>query len=368
MPASDVIVVGAGVIGAACAWHLAQAGARVKLLERTAPGAGASPAALGVLQFHARPGAAPAYQHLSRRSGQLYPALLDELAALTGERVPYHCRGQFNLALAEADLPGLEKLHTANAELGVRVERLTRADCLRLEPALTPAVIAGVCFPDDAWVDNTALTLALARAAQQAGVKLVRAEVEAIESAGDRVTGVRAGGQTYPAGWVVLAAGCWSGQIAGVPPLPVRPVRGQALAVDGQPVQRAVASARGYVVPTANGQMLVGATVEEAGFDARPTLGGVAEVAAIGLEIVPALAGCHWQRVWAGLRPGTPDELPYLGAFAERPNLIAATGHFRSGILQAPATAEIVCALINGAAPGVDLSALRPGRAVAPAG
>jgi glycine oxidase len=364
----DVIVIGAGIIGAACAWRLAQAGLRVTLLERSAPAAGASQAALGVLQFHAKPDVHPAYQHLSLRSRDLYPDMLTELAEATGERVPFYAGGQLSLALAEADWPDLEALQAANAALGLPVERATPAECLLLEPAINPAILGGIFFPDDAWVDNTALTLALVQAAQRAGASLQRAEAQAIEQAGGRASGVRAagpdapGGRRYAADWVVLAAGCWSRQIAGVPALPVRPVRGQALAVAGRPVRRVVASPRGYLVPKTSDQTLVGATVEEVGYDDATTLGGLAQVAAAGIEIAPRLAGCAFLGAWAGLRPAAPDGRPCLGPFADVPNLIAAAGHFRNGILQAPATAEIVCALLLGRPLPVDVSGLRPER------
>jgi glycine oxidase len=366
---TDIVIVGAGIIGAACAWRLSQAGARVTLLERSAPAAGASQAALGVLQFHAKPGTHPAYQHLSLRSRELYPALLDELAELGGERVPYYAGGQLSLAFAEEDWPGLEALQAANLALGLPVERADRDECLLLEPALNPALLGGVFFPGDAWVDNTALTLALAQAAQRAGARLERANVTAIEQAGGRAVAVHASGQAYPADWVILAAGCWSSQVAGIPPLPIRPVRGQALAVAGRPVRRVVSSPRGYLVPKASDQTLVGATVEEVGYDEGTTLGGLTQVAAAGLEIAPRLAACGYLGAWAGLRPAAPDGRPCLGPFAVCPNLIAAAGHFRNGILQAPATAEIVCALITGARLPLDperLAALSPDRPSAP--
>jgi glycine oxidase len=359
---SDVIVIGAGVIGAACAWRLAQAGARVTLLERSAPAAGASQAALGVLQYHAKPNVHPAYQYLSARSRELYPAVLNELAEATGERVPYTTSGQLNIALAEADWPDLDALEAVNTAQGLPVERASAEECRLLEPALNPAVLGGVYFPNDAWVDNTALTLALAQAAQRAGARLERAEVTAIEHAAGRPAAVLAGGERRAADWIVLAAGCWSRQIAGLPPLPVRPVRGQALAVGGHLVRRVISSARGYLAPKASGQTQVGATVEEAGYDAGLTFGGIAELAQIGLEIAPRLRDMAWDGAWAGLRPATPDGMPYVGPFAERPSVIAAVGHFRNGILQAPATAEIVAAYLSGGAVPEVARVLRPGR------
>jgi glycine oxidase len=360
---TDVLVIGAGVIGAACAGRLAQSGLRVTLLERAAPAAGASQAALGVLQFHAKPNVPAVYQHQALRSAELYPGLLEELAAATGERVPYRSGGQLSLAFAEDDWAELGALEAVNAELGLPVERASREECLLLEPNLSPHLLGGIFFPSDAWVDNTALNLALARAAERAGARLDRVEVTHVRRDAGRAVGVTtADGRALDADWIVLAAGCWSGQIAGVPPLPVRPVRGQALAVEGQPVRRVVSSARGYLVPKEGGQTLVGATVEDVGFDDANTLGGLAQISAAGLEIAPRLAGCAFLGAWAGLRPGTPDGRPFLGPFADCSNLIAAAGHFRNGILHAPATAEIVTRLVLGQPVGVDLGPLRPER------
>jgi glycine oxidase len=364
--AADVVVVGAGVIGAACAWRLAQAGLHVTLLERTAPAAEASQAALGVLQFHAKAGAHPAYQNLSLHSRDLYPALLDELGIINGERVPYYAGGQLNLALDEADWLELDRLQAANAELGLPVERVTSEEGRLLEPGLTPRALGGLFFPNDAWVDNTALTMALANAAEREGARLVRAAVRRLLDIDGRVVGVEASSETFPADWVVLAAGCWSGQIHGVPPLPVVPVRGQALALDAQPVRRVVASPRGYLVPKGSaGQTLVGATVDYAGYDSGLTAGGLADVLAAGMEIAPSVRSSPFAGAWAGLRPATPDGVPFVGPFAALPNLIVATGHFRNGILQAPATAAIVCALVAGGPLPFDIRGLSPDREIA---
>lgn len=359
---ADVIVIGAGIIGATCAWRLAQAGLKVTVLERTAPCSGASQAALGVLSFHVKPEAPAEFQQLCRHSSRHYPAIIEELAEAVGERPDYRAGGQLVVALRESDLGDLDAAYAANVERGVPVERASAEDCRLFEPGLNPNNYGALFFPEDAWVDNTTLTFAIARAAEQRGVAFERATVEAVETESGRVTGVRADSVLHPAAWVVVAAGAWSGRIRGVPPLPVRPVRGQALAVAGQPVRRVAMSARGYVVPKGKEQTLVGATVEEAGFDQSTTLGGLGEVAAAGLELAPALEEREFLGAWAGLRPGTPDGLPFIGPFEQLPNLIAATGHFRNGILLAPLTAELVRAVVIGQKPPLDLQPLRPNR------
>lgn len=359
---ADVIVIGAGIIGAACAWRLAQAGLRVRVLERNAPGSQASQAALGVLTFHADPEKPASYQDLFLRSGELYPALIEELAEVTGERVDFHQGGQLQIALTENDLPGIELILDANAGKGVNVERVTPEECRLLEPGITPQVRGGIFFPEDAWVDNTALTLGIIRAAERAGAVLERGNVEAIETYNGRATGVRCDGESAAAGWIVLAAGCWSGQIKGVPPLSVLPVRGQALSVAGRAVRRVIMSPNGYLVPKGEGQTMVGATVEQVGFDDSNTLAGIQEVAASGIEISPHIGAYEYLGAWAGLRPAAPDHLPFIGSFVDIPNLVAATGHFRNGILLAPVTAQLVKAVVTGEPPPFDLSPFLPDR------
>jgi glycine oxidase len=170
------------------------------------------------------------------------------------------------------------------------------------------------------------------------------------------------GGELRPAGYIVLAAGCWSGEIDGLPPLPVEPVRGQALMVSGQPIRRIVNSPRGYLVPKGDSQTMIGATVEWAGYEEANTMGGLGELIDAGLEISPTLARSEFIGAWAGLRPSAPDLLPFIGPFGQLPNLIAATGHFRNGILFAPITAALVCGIILGEKPAVDLRSYSPDR------
>lgn len=359
---ADVIVVGAGVIGAACAWRLASAGLKVTVFDRQAPGSGASQAALGVLGFHARPRMPAAFDHLCRQSRRFYPAIVDELRETAGRAPDYRPCGQLSLALTENDLLELEEDYTANVAFGVQVERPTPEECQLLAPGLAREIYGALFLPDDAWIDNTALTLALVRVAEQAGATFERGDVREVEQASGRVTGVRLGGESRPAGWVVIAAGCWSGQITGLPSLPVQPVRGQALMVAGQPIRRIVMSPRGYLVPKGDGQTMIGATVERVGFDDANTLGGIEEVAEAGLEIAPGLLGNEFLGAWAGLRPGTEDYLPFIGPFSRFPNLVAATGHFRNGILLAPITAAMVRSVITGEAPPVDLEPFLPDR------
>jgi glycine oxidase len=362
---ADVIVVGAGVIGVTCAWRLASAGLRVTVFDRQAPGSGASQAALGVLGFHARPKMPAAFDDLCRRSKQFYPAVVDELREFVGQAPDYRPCGQLSVALNENDLVDLEEDYSVNVALGVPVERPTMEECQLLVPDLNQQVCGALFFPNDAWVDNTALTLIVAQAAEAAGAKIERGEVQGLVIESGQVAGVRVAGELRPADWVLIAAGCWSGQISDLPPLPVQPIRGQALMVAGQPLRRIVMSPRGYLAPKGDGQTMIGATVERVGFDETNTLGGLNQIVAAGLEIAPGLKGNEFLGAWAGLRPGTQDNLPFIGPFGELSNLIAATGHFRNGILLAPITAAMVRATITGETPPADLEPFSPDRTMA---
>lgn len=359
---SDVLVVGAGIVGAACAWRLAQRGVGVTLLERSAPASGASQAALGVLTFHASPGKPSELNALHLRSVDVYADLMEELAALGHGEIYYRQEGELFIALAEGDLEALEAEHGLNKQMGVEVEKLTREELQLLEPAVNRAASAGIYYPSGAWVDNTALTLAIAEAARGAGVEYRRANVTEIIVERGRAVGVRTAKGPIGGDWVVLAAGCWTSQVEGAGLPQIAPVRGQALAVKGEVVRRVVFSPRWYLVPKSGVQTMVGATKERVGYDDRVTLGGMSEVGRGGIEIAPSLAGCEVVSTWAGLRPATRDETPVIGPSEGLPNLILATGHYRNGIVLGPVTAELVAEMIVSSAPVEGIEPFRPGR------
>jgi glycine oxidase len=357
-----VIVIGAGVIGAASAWRLAEAGFEVTLYDRDAPGSGASQAALGVLGFHHRHDMPLAFNDLARHSRPFYPSVLDELESKTGRRPAYRATGQLSIALTAADLDHLKEEFEINRKLGVPVEQPTIEECQELSPGLNPSAMGALFWPENAWVDNTALTFAFVAAAEASGAQFKRGHVGKVLSENGVVTGVYVGGDFEPADWVVLAAGCWSSQIQGLKALPIEPVRGQALSVAGQPITRIVMTPRGYLVPKGEDQTMIGATKERVGYDESNTMGGLDELIDSGLEISPGLKQREFLGAWAGLRPGTPDDLPLIGPLSGLPNLIVASGHYRNGILLAPLTASLVRALITGETPLVDVGPFSPDR------
>jgi glycine oxidase len=357
---TDVLIIGAGIIGASCAWRLSQAGLSVKVLDRAAPGSEASQAALGVLTFHGRPDPMfESFRLLARKSRDFYPAVIDELEAAVGEPVFFRQEGQLFLAMNDDDLLSLEDTFRVNRSEGVELEQATTEEALMLEPNLNPEIVGTLFSPNDAWVDNTALTQSFVSAAQQAGVKFEQAEVTSVATGGGRATGVYSGEAHYEADWIVVAAGAWSGKIWNVP---VKPRRGQAYTVEGSYFKRVIHSPRGYVVPKGDTQTMLGATVEDVGFDLTNTPEGLGAVSKAAFEISPMLETSTFAGAWAGLRPGTPDDLPIIGPSAEFPNLIIATGHFRNGILLAPITAHLVRQVVMGDPSDVNLLPFSPDR------
>jgi len=345
---SDVLIIGGGAIGCAIAWRLAQRGARVRVIERDTPALAASWAAAGMLSPHAEAGDDADFTELSHRSLELYPQFVEELEASTRLRIEYSRDGKLELALDESSATRLRERYANSAA------ELIDADLARaLVPALSPDIAAAVLIREDHRVDNRALGIALwhVAAAHGAAFELGTAAV-AIEQQGHQLRVLLADGTAASADQVVLAAGAWSGQIAGLPHTPpVRPVRGQMLALRMVPPPFApvLQSAHCYLVPRADGRVLIGATVENAGFTIQNTVHGLRSLMNGAVQLVPMLEHAPVIETWAGLRPGTPDDLPILGPDPEMPGLIYATGHFRNGILLTPITAELIAGLIAGA-------------------
>ncbi|HEX2050480.1 MAG TPA: glycine oxidase ThiO [Actinomycetota bacterium] len=365
---TDVVVAGGGAIGLSIAWRAARRGMSVTVVD-PAPGRGATWAAAGLLapvtELH--PGEERLLE-LNLASAARYESFVAELAADADRDVGFRRSGTLVVARDADDNAALEDLYRLQVELGMDVERLRGRDCRALEPALAPRVRGGILVPGDHQVDNRALAGALLDACVRAGVDVRRERVDALETSGGRAAGVRTPDGGVEAGAVVLAAGAWSGAVAGVPAgalPPVRPVKGQLLQlrdVSGTPL--AARNLRGvecYVVPRADGRVVVGATVEERGFDDAVTAGAVFELLRAAYELVPGVTELELVETVAGLRPATPDNGPAVGA-TEVAGLVVATGHFRNGVLQAPITAEAVCALLAGDEPPGEIAPFSPAR------
>jgi glycine oxidase len=369
MPARavDVVVVGGGVVGCAVARRAARGGLAVVVVERGTPGAEASSAAAGMLSPLAEAARPGPFLDLLLRARASFPAFAAALRDETGVDVGYGDAGTLYLSLREDDDAELEERLAWQSAAGLGVERLTAGEARSLEPALTPALRFALRFPGDHQVDNRTLASALWSAAAGAGARFrLGAEAAAAGLEGGRVAGVElAGGERIGAGAVVVAGGCWSGRLGGLPrPLPVAPVHGQLVALESVPplFRHVVDSPRCYLVPRAEGRVIAGATVEEVGFRKAVTPAGVRRLLEGAVEIAPALDDAPIAGAWSGLRPGTPDGRPVLGSDPEAGGLFYATGHFRNGILLAPLTGELIGAMLLGGAPEVDLSPFSVGR------
>ncbi len=254
-----------------------------------------------------------------------------------------------------------------NAAHGVRAERLSTGEALRLEPGLGRAFDGAVLLPDVAQVRNPRIPRALAVAAARKGAILhAETPVHRLDVSGGRVRAVETARGRFEAGAVVLASGAWTRRLAepaGLAHLPVDPVKGQIVLLEtpGRVVERCVLQGEHYLVPRADGRLLVGSTVEpDAGFDTRPTAAVVARLTAAACRMVPALERATFVRAWAGLRPATPRGLPYIGPVPEVEGLWFAAGHYRNGLSLAPITAELVADLMAGRAPAVDAAPFLP--------
>jgi glycine oxidase len=355
MPSSDVVVIGGGIIGTAVAWRCARRGVRVTVVDPD-PTRGAWHTAAGMLapateaQFTETP-----LLRLNLAAAQQWPEFAAELEQDSGLPIGFRTCGTLLVAWDGADLADLRRLHTFAISLGVDAHLVDGGELRGLEPALAPGLPGGYLAPGDHQVDPRRLHAALVVAARRRGVTFVESAAALLVDR-EQVRGVRVeGGRVLATSRVVLAAGAWSGQIAGVPgtdAVPVRPVKGQTLRLrlTGRPrLSRVVrASVKGspvYLVPRADGGIVVGASSEEAGFDVEPRAGAVYELLRDAQSLVPELGEAVLDEISTGLRPGSPDNAPLIGP-ADAEGLFVATGHHRNGVLLTPATADAITAML----------------------
>jgi glycine oxidase len=382
----DAVIIGAGTIGLACAWRAARRGLRVRVVERDAPGAGATHVAAGML---APVGEAnwgeDALVRIALASARDWSGFAAALERDGGLQSGYEPRGALHVALDRDEAEELRRRFELMSSLDLGVEWLRPRGCRTLEPGLSTHVAAGVHLPGEAAVDPRLLVPALVAAVEASGGEvLVEADTVDALFEGNRIAGVvTADGREHRAERVVLATGAWSGASAWLPTAarpPVRPVKGQLLVLRGNSEQtiseRIITTERVYLVPRPDGRLIVGATVEERGFDLQVTAGGVYELLREAYRTLPDVIELELVETLAGLRPGTPDNAPLIGPGAID-GLLLATGHYRNGILLTPVTAEIIAAMLAGeptppeaqlAHPGRFGADSAPGLAAAPAG
>ncbi|MGW5658960.1 glycine oxidase ThiO [Streptomyces sp. NPDC003758] len=356
---SDVLVIGGGIIGLVTAWRAAQRGFATAVVDPE-PGGGAAQVAAGML-------AAVTELHygeqtllaLNLASARRYPDFAAELAEATGRDLGYRRCGTLAVALDADDRAELRELHALQQRSGLESEWLSGRECRRLEPMLAPGVRGGLRVDGDHQIDPRRLAEALVTACERAGVVFHRMWAERLTVVRERACGVRtADGTELAAGQVVLAAGSLSGRLAGVPDdvlPPVRPVKGQVLRLTvperyapflSRTVRAVVRGGAIYLVPRENGELVVGATSEELGWDTTVTAGGVYELLRDAHELVPGITELPLTETRAGLRPGSPDNAPLFGATG-LDGLLLATGHYRNGVLLTPVTGDIMAHVLT---------------------
>ncbi|MCF1596506.1 glycine oxidase ThiO [Streptomyces muensis] len=356
---SDVLVIGGGIIGLVTAWRAAQRGFTTTVVDPE-PGGGAAQVAAGML-------AAVTELHygeqtllgLNLASARRYPDFAAELTDVTGHDLGYRRCGTLAVALDADDRAHLRELHTLQRQSGLDSEWLSGRECRRLEPMLAPGVRGGLRVDGDHQIDPRRLAGALVAACERAGVAFHRAWAERLDVVRDRAAGVTTtDGTGLGAGQVVLAGGSLSGRLAGVPDdvlPPVRPVKGQVLRLTvpkryapflSRTVRAVVRGSQVYLVPRESGELVVGATSEELGWDTTVTAGGVYELLRDAHELVPGITELPLTETRAGLRPGSPDNAPLLGP-TELAGLSLATGHYRNGVLLTPVTGDAMAHVLT---------------------
>ena len=345
--ASDILVVGAGIVGCAVAYELARRGASVALVDERSAGAGATQASGGMLAPYSEAAEGSAsLLDLGARSLALFDDFVAALEADSGLSAGYVRSGTLHVARDHESLDGLRTIHDVLSARGVRSELLTADGTRACEPHLTADLVGGLLIPGQALVSALEMARALAGAAVHRGAHLHEpARVLRIARAGSGVA-VETNRGTLTARTVVVAAGAWSGTVVveGAAAVPVRPIRGQLLHLGwcGAPVARVTWDERCYVVPRHDRSVLVGATVEDVGFDERTTVGGVRTLLEAACGLLPQAASATLIAARVGFRPGSPDPMPIVGWSDAVPGVMYATGHFRNGVLLAPVTAAIV--------------------------
>ncbi len=374
-PPVDVVVVGGGIIGLAVAWSARARGMSVTLLERGVTGGGTSRVAAGMLAPVAEVEFGEAGRRvleLGMRSAACWPRFAAELEEAAGTPVGLRPSGTLVVARDQDDARELERQLAFRESLGLRARRLAPSLARELEPALAPTVRLALEAPDDHSVDPRLVLDALRLACARCGVELrehTPVPAVRVDAAQARVTGVALGsGESLSARRVVLAAGPWTAAVEGLPEharVAVRPVKGQILRLRDPAgpglLQRVVRFDGGYLVPRADGRYVLGATMEERGFEQTPTAGGVYELLRAAREVVPGVVELEIEELAVGLRPGTPDNAPVIGRGALE-GLVWATGHHRNGILLAPLTATLLAGVLAEEPDSVLLGGCAPGR------
>lgn len=341
-----ITIIGGGVIGLSLGWQLVRKGAEVEIYERETAGKGAGWVAAGMLTPQAELGFEEIELfNLSRKSLEIYPKFLEELKEDSGMDVKMDRCGSLFAGFDSDDMRRLRRLYDFREKVGLPAKWLTGSEAKELEPMLSPKCTCGLWMPDDAQIENRALLDALHKAAKNSGCKIhENSEVSSVKIENGKVKAITVNGNLIEASCLVISAGAWSKQIEGIPENilpPVRPVKGQIMSLGMNSESKVTHAIRGrdvYLVPKADGRLIVGASNEEMGFDTNPTAGEIYRILERAWETVPGIYEYPIMEIKVGLRPGSLDHEPIVGD-SEIEGFYFATGHYRSGILLAPITA-----------------------------
>ena len=360
---ADIIIIGAGIIGCAIAYDLAKRNANTLVIDKaTRVGTEASWAGAGILTSHAS--THEPYPTLCRASLALYPALADELKTATQIDIEFIRSGTLSVIFNPDEVASLVGLAERRVKRGFSAEVLTAEEALRLEPALSPAIRGAVLFPEDAQVRNPKLVTAFAKGAAQLGTQFKLGNpITGFIREKERIVATVVNGERIYADTFVIAAGCWTGALSAMLgcPIPIAPAKGQIVLVEAMPplFHRTIDGLGVYLVPRADGKLLIGATVEMAGYDKSTTVDGVKQMIDAGIGISPALAQSTFVQTWTGLRPYAKNG-PVLGYLPGHENVVLASGHFKNGILLAPITGKLIAELLMDGEASLSLDPFRP--------
>lgn len=360
---ADVAIIGGGIIGCAIAFQLAKRQVDVILIEKASRvGTEASWAGAGILTSHAS--THEPYPELCRASLALYPSLATELKAETDIDIEFIRSGTLSVFFDEAEAAGLIGLAQRRVNRGFSAEVLSPEQTWKLEPAVSKAIAGAVLFPEDGHVRNPKMVTALAKGAAKFGAKfLLGNPITGFHRENGRVVGTVVNGETIYADSFVIAAGCWAGNLTALLDLPISisPVKGQIVLLETMPplIQRTIDGLGIYIVPRADGKILLGATVEFVGYDKIPSVDGVKQMIDAGVVIAPELAQSTFVQTWAGLRPYYKNG-PCLGYLPGYDNVVLASGHFKNGILLAPITGQLIAELLTTGQPSLPIEPFEP--------
>ena len=364
MKTFDAAIAGGGLIGCAIALELSRAGMRVALFDAREPGREASWASAGILSPAPENSAMLAMVPIGRASLAMYPEFVASVEETSGRPVGFRRKGTLETLFSRRAKEELNTIIALHHGLGLKAEAISAEEARELEPDVSDQLEAAVLRPEEASVDNRLLASALLASLKRSGAQVFPGSpVRSVRRDGSSSSGfVLDDGEVVSAGHTIVAAGCFSSQIAGVQEFaPVRPAKGQmvSLRCENVKLERVLWSERVYLVPRDDGRILAGATVEHVGFDKAVTASGIHSNLDAAMELVPALAGARIEETWAGLRPDTPDHLPIIGP-TDLDGLLIATGHFRSGVLLTPITAKLVADFVAGLTPAVECERFSP--------